>query len=84
MNVTLARPVVGQLAPSRFRQLAVAGVEPVAADGSAVVVTLTVPAELRPEFRFRAGQHVTVGWRDGELTFTPQDGERAGVAGGRS
>src|SRR5690606_6045648 len=42
----------------RFHPLTVAGVRPVAADGSAVAVTFEVPEELREEFAFRPGQHV--------------------------
>ncbi|GIH66569.1 2Fe-2S iron-sulfur cluster-binding protein [Microbispora siamensis] len=44
----------------RFHTLTVAAVEPVAADGSAVAVTLRVPDGLRGEFAFVPGQHVTV------------------------
>ncbi|MCF6469971.1 2Fe-2S iron-sulfur cluster binding domain-containing protein [Nonomuraea sp. MG754425] len=44
----------------RFHPLTVAGVRTVAPDGSAVAITLDVPGELREEFAFRPGQHVTV------------------------
>ncbi|MBX9245230.1 phenylacetate-CoA oxygenase/reductase subunit PaaK [Actinotalea ferrariae] len=41
-----------------FHRLRVAAVEPLTDD--AVAVTFDVPPDLRPEFRFRAGQHLTV------------------------
>jgi ring-1,2-phenylacetyl-CoA epoxidase subunit PaaE len=44
----------------RFHRLDVAGVQPACDDGSAVVVTLRVPAELLGTFAFQPGQHVTV------------------------
>jgi ring-1,2-phenylacetyl-CoA epoxidase subunit PaaE len=43
-----------------FHQLTVASVLPACDDGSAVVVSLRVPPELRPTFDFAPGQHVTV------------------------
>lgn len=54
------------MTPSRhaaFHRLRVAALEPAADD--AVALTLDVPEELREEFRWRAGQHVTFNGDDG-------------------
>ncbi len=45
---------------SGFHALCVSSVDPVSADGSAVMLTFDVPSELRPSYAFAAGQHVTV------------------------
>ncbi|WP_328322489.1 2Fe-2S iron-sulfur cluster-binding protein [Streptomyces sp. NBC_00388] len=45
---------------TRFHTLTVTAVEPAAADGSAVAVTLDVPGPLRADFAFLPGQHLTV------------------------
>lgn len=41
-------------------ELAVEAVEPVSADGSALALTLAVPAALRAAFAFRPGQHLSL------------------------
>ncbi|GAA2116242.1 phenylacetate-CoA oxygenase/reductase subunit PaaK [Kitasatospora saccharophila] len=45
---------------TRFHPLPVAAVRPAAADGSAVLITLRVPPELRAGFAFAPGQHLVV------------------------
>ncbi|HEX4812619.1 MAG TPA: 2Fe-2S iron-sulfur cluster-binding protein [Nonomuraea sp.] len=71
----------------RFHAVTVAGLRPVAADGSAVAVTFAVPLELRPAFAFAPGQHVTVRARVGgqsvrraySLCSTPADLDERGT-----
>src|SRR6185312_12025215 len=55
VTVTITKPVRRR---PQFRALTVASVDVLTDD--AVMVTLQVPAELRDEFAFTAGQHLTV------------------------
>ncbi|GHE12646.1 2Fe-2S iron-sulfur cluster-binding protein [Streptomyces alanosinicus] len=50
----------GATSRTRFHPLTVTAVEPAAADGSAIAITLTVPDALRAAFVFRPGQYLTV------------------------
>jgi ring-1,2-phenylacetyl-CoA epoxidase subunit PaaE len=61
MTVTITRPVRRR---PQFHALSVVAVDPLTED--AVRVTFAVPDELREEYAFAAGQHLTVRLSDGE------------------
>ncbi|HEX6499388.1 MAG TPA: 1,2-phenylacetyl-CoA epoxidase subunit PaaE [Micromonosporaceae bacterium] len=82
MTVTITRPVRRR---PQFHALRVAAVERLTDD--AVAVTFEVPPDLREQFRFQAGQHLTVRRLEGgddvrrsySICSTPDDLERDGI-----
>jgi ring-1,2-phenylacetyl-CoA epoxidase subunit PaaE len=58
MTTTTSEPAAAGPARARWHELTVSSVEPLTDD--AVAVTFDVPAELEEEFRFAAGQHLTL------------------------